>query len=98
MPETSRPRPDASATLARGVQHKQRSSPVPDAVASSGRCDSLRGTASAALGRTAALGCAANPIRREHPAWACLGIVAMLSVAIWEWPVAVVRMLVEVAQ
>lgn len=106
MPKTRRLRPEASATTPRGVQHTQRPSPVTDAVAGSGRCDSFLGTAGAAFGRTsvravrtAALGCAADPIRREHPAWACFGIVAALSVAIWwPWPVRLLLVLVEVSQ
>lgn len=100
MPETLRLRPDATATIARGVQHTQRPSHVPDAVAGSGRCDSCQGTEGAALGHHAAQGSAADPTPpREHPAWACFGIVAALSVAIWwPWPLRLLLVLVEVSQ
>lgn len=94
---------------ARGVQHLQRPSrdraqPLPAARsrtldAGSGRVDIRRGTAGAALGSTAAQGGAAHPIRLEHAAWACFGIFAALSVAIWwPWPLRLLLVLVEVSQ
>ncbi len=58
------------------------------------RCDSRRGH-NADHSAQAAQGSAAAP-SRERPAWACAGILAALTAAIWEWPLVLLEVLLEV--